>query len=131
MPDFMLRRAAREAYGTNSRLERELCGRRERADRDNPSGGDMFAVPRIRKAGKGTLKRVPVSFKRGDSVMVYPDKKIGIVCETVNDQGVLRVQLSGSKISREAVPVYRLQFRRTAEKQHHNLKRFQLCITCT
>lgn len=37
-------------------------------------------------------------FKRGDSVMVYPDKKIGIVCEPVNEKGVLRVQLPDKKI---------------------------------
>lgn len=37
-------------------------------------------------------------FKRGDSVMVYPDKKIGIVCEPVNEKGILRVQLPGKKI---------------------------------
>lgn len=37
-------------------------------------------------------------FKWGDSVMVYPDKKIGIVCEPVNEKGVLRVQLPDKKI---------------------------------
>lgn len=37
-------------------------------------------------------------FKIGDSVMVLPDKKIGIVCEEVNDKGVLRVQIAGRKI---------------------------------
>lgn len=37
-------------------------------------------------------------FKRGDSVMVYPNKKIGIVCEPVNEKGVLRVQLPDKKI---------------------------------
>jgi hypothetical protein len=30
--------------------------------------------------------------------MVYPEKKIGIVCETVNEKGVLRVQLKDKKI---------------------------------
>mgnify|MGYP001088867659 FL=1 len=30
--------------------------------------------------------------------MVYPDRKIGIVCDPVNDKGVLRVQLPGKKI---------------------------------
>ncbi len=30
--------------------------------------------------------------------MVYPDKKIGIVCEPVNEKGVLRVQMPGKKI---------------------------------
>ena len=30
--------------------------------------------------------------------MIYPDKKIGIVCEQMNKKGVLRVQLQGKKI---------------------------------
>lgn len=34
----------------------------------------------------------------GDSVMIYPDKKIGIVCEPVNEKGVLRIQLPDKKI---------------------------------
>jgi hypothetical protein len=33
----------------------------------------------------------------GDSVMVFPDKKIGIVCDTVNNKGTLRVQVAGRK----------------------------------
>ena len=37
-------------------------------------------------------------FNLGDSVMVYPDRKIGIVCETANEKGVLRVQLQDRKI---------------------------------
>jgi hypothetical protein len=30
--------------------------------------------------------------------MVMPDKRIGIVCEPVNEKGVLRVQVAGKKI---------------------------------
>lgn len=30
--------------------------------------------------------------------MVFPDKKIGIVCEPMNDKGVLRVQMPDKKI---------------------------------
>lgn len=30
--------------------------------------------------------------------MVYPDKKIGIVCKTADEKGVLRVQLPDRKI---------------------------------
>ena len=30
--------------------------------------------------------------------MIYPDKKLGIVCEKVNEKGVLRVQLPNKKI---------------------------------
>lgn len=37
-------------------------------------------------------------YQRGDSVMVYPDRKIGIVCQPVNEKGVLRVQLPDRKI---------------------------------
>lgn len=37
-------------------------------------------------------------YKIGDSVMVYPEKKIGIVCAPINEKGVLRVQLPNKKI---------------------------------
>jgi len=37
-------------------------------------------------------------FSLGDSVLVYPDRKIGIVCQTANDKGVLRVQMPDRKI---------------------------------
>lgn len=37
-------------------------------------------------------------YKIGDSVMVYPEKKIGIVCVPINEKGVLRVQLPNKKI---------------------------------
>lgn len=37
-------------------------------------------------------------YRIGDSVMVFPEKKIGIVCVPINDKGVLRVQLPGKKI---------------------------------
>lgn len=37
-------------------------------------------------------------YRLGDSVMVYPDKKIGIVCKPINEKGVLRVQLPDRKI---------------------------------
>lgn len=30
--------------------------------------------------------------------MIYPDKKIGIVCEPINEKGVLRIQLPDKKI---------------------------------
>ncbi len=30
--------------------------------------------------------------------MIYPDRKIGIVCEPVNEKGVLRVQMPDKKI---------------------------------
>ena len=52
----------------------------------------------IGKAGKLSVK-----FNIGDSVMVLPDKKIGIVCEPVNEKGVLRVQMPNKKIWIESI----------------------------
>ena len=54
---------------------------------------------RITKIKKPKKKaKIDVDYKLGDSVMVYPDKKIGIVCEPANEKGVLRVQVAGKKI---------------------------------
>ncbi len=55
-------------------------------------------VPHIIRAGGKTGKKHGPAFQRGDSVMIYPDKKIGIVCEPTNDKGALRVQLPDRKI---------------------------------
>ncbi len=49
------------------------------------------------KTGKSNAKHI-TKYKIGDSVMVYPEKKIGIVCELINEKGVLRVQLPNKKI---------------------------------
>lgn len=39
-----------------------------------------------------------LKYNLGDSVMVYPDKKIGIVCEKANEKGILRIQMPNKKI---------------------------------
>lgn len=91
MPHEMLRTAVRAAYGEDAvntcpfqeegaRIEKTKAGRITKARKP---GGD---------ANLGTKYRL------GDSVMVYPEKKIGIVCQPVNEKGVLRVQLQGKKI---------------------------------
>lgn len=49
------------------------------------------------KAGKNNTE-LTVKYKIGDSVMVYPEKKIGIVCVPINEKGVLRVQMPNKKI---------------------------------
>ena len=53
-------------------------------------------APRIQKQKQHKRKIIP--YQIGDSVMVYPEKKLGIVCETANEKGVLRVQLPNKKI---------------------------------
>ena len=55
------------------------------------------SYPRLQKQ-KPVKQKKQIPFKRGDSVMVYPDEKIGIVFKEANEKGVLRVQLPGKKI---------------------------------
>lgn len=91
MPASMLRTAARAAYGKEDIPEGlssiVLDNRVERT-----------GVPGIRKKKtKGTLKAKGRGYQLGDSVMVYPDKKIGIICQTMNEKGVLRVQMPDKK----------------------------------
>ena len=87
MPAGMLRRAMKAAYGE------------ERADvlKDTEETLQRQTNPRIAKH-KPVKKQKEINFRLGDSVMIYPDKKIGIVCEEANDKGTLRVQLQGKKI---------------------------------
>lgn len=63
------------------------------------AGKTVPSAPRIIKArpprSTGSLA---AKYSLGDSVIVYPDRKIGIVCAPVNEKGVLRVQLPGKKI---------------------------------
>lgn len=91
MPGNMLRRAALAAYGE------------ENADapvfHQGPQELSRERGPRIQKKKTFHNRQTEAEkFSLGDSVMVYPDKKIGIVCSTANEKGVLRVQLAGKKI---------------------------------
>lgn len=94
MPETMLRCANRAAYHTEQ-LPFEM-------------GKDTFVkekqlqkeyVPSIQKEKKEIKKsKQAEQFQIGDSVIVYPHKKIGIVCRTVNEKGMLQIQLAGKKI---------------------------------
>lgn len=90
MPADMLRIAAAVAYGAdaadsysfaNEGLVKSGAGRKLSATRSSHKNAGIVA-----------------KFRIGDSVTVLPDNKIGIVCEEVNDKGVLRVQVAGRKI---------------------------------
>ena len=52
----------------------------------------------IKMNTKKSKKNLSTLYNIGDSVMVLPDKRIGIVCEPVNEKGILRVQVAGKKI---------------------------------
>ncbi|MBR6478691.1 MAG: DNA mismatch repair protein MutS [Lachnospiraceae bacterium] len=90
MPAEMLKVAVEAAYGSDA-VNRYQFRNKEETKRSGGQG--------IKKQKKSHVDpSLNLKFKIGDSVMVYPDKKIGIVCEEVNDKGVLRVQIADRKI---------------------------------
>ncbi len=91
MPGNMLKAAAQAAYGESSEallvegmLDEELKKEKAAHIRENKASSNA--------------RQLSEKFQRGDSVMIYPDRKIGIVCEPINEKGVLRVQLPDKKI---------------------------------
>lgn len=91
MPKAMLTCASMAAYGKD--ITKEL-----------PDSNDSFE---IKHENTGTIRRKKEwkqdrsamdQYKRGDSVTIYPDQKVGIVCRPANEKGVLQVQLPNKKI---------------------------------
>ena len=90
MPERMLKVAVEAAYGKEALKTYSFRSNKDVAKSENR---------KIKKDKKPVnASKLTAQFKIGDSVMVYPDKKIGIVCEPENDKGVLRVQIAGRKI---------------------------------
>lgn len=96
MPEMMLREAVQASYGEEAMEYWDRSGLQKQAGHTL----EKKRGPRInrKKETSGTAYMLEEKFHRGDSVMVYPDRKIGIVCEPVNEKGVLRVQLQDKKI---------------------------------
>ena len=90
MPKEMLENAVTAAYGkgaiSNYKFNNENIKKNENRN----------VIIKKRKYHKDT--KLSTLYTIGDSVMVLPDKKIGIVCEPVNEKGVLRVQVANKKI---------------------------------
>ena len=86
--------ADKEAYKRYERLEEKADAKND--VRKNP---DKNVGSKIVKAKKiHSTEEMMQRFNIGDSVMIYPDRKIGIVCEPVDEKGILRVQLQNKKI---------------------------------
>ncbi len=107
MPGRMLREAAASAYGGeglrqdkgNGLSDKEKAELEEMlSDAQGQEGLTKQRNPSVRREKKKEYKPLSEKFSIGDSVMIFPDKKIGIVCEPVNEKGVLRVQLRDKKI---------------------------------
>lgn len=90
MPESMLRLAVEKAYGKEAVSEYRFHTQKNIQKK---------SAPKLTKAKKlAANAQLADKFAIGDSVMLLPDKKIGIVCEPVNEKGVLRVQVAGRKI---------------------------------
>ncbi len=91
MPNEMLKNAVRAAYGEAAVKDYQF--HKEENALQKEAGHKLVKVKKTTPRTKLDTK-----YHLGDSVMVFPDKKIGIVCEPVNEKGVLRVQLQDKKI---------------------------------
>lgn len=90
MPKSMLACASKAAYGEER--EELLAGITTEEIR-------QVSTTKLQTDKKNKSNReLRDKFKLGDSVMVFPDRKIGIVCEKINEKGVLRVQMPDKKI---------------------------------
>lgn len=90
MPSHMLQVAVAAAYGEDA-LNQYQFHNGEGLTKKN-----VGKITKVKMPNKQT--KMADKFRIGDSVMVYPDKKIGIVCEPINEKGVLRVQIANKKI---------------------------------
>ena len=91
MPKTMLETAAKAAYnGTLPEELKQLC--------NEETLKKTHAAKVQKRKTKTAQESKSYVFRIGDSVMIYPDKKIGIVCQTANEKGVLRVQMPQKKI---------------------------------
>ncbi len=103
MSEEMLKVAAEAAYGKDAaKHATESFGMNTIKNVSQKSGG----ADKAKKASGSKIVKMKKThattsltemFNIGDSVIVYPDKKIGIVCEPVNAKGILRVQVAGKK----------------------------------
>ncbi len=91
MPESMLKTAVRAAYGEEMPKKYQFQTKQTHLPQKT--------VPKLSKSRpRQSNLELTGKYRRGDSVMLYPDRKIGIVCEPVNEKGVLRVQLPSKKI---------------------------------
>jgi dsDNA-specific endonuclease/ATPase MutS2 len=94
MSEQMVERAKRYAYGEwespeHTNFERDIKEGQKQTHKDKKQGKSQSAEHK---------NELQTKYNVGDSICVYPDKKKGIVCKPVNDQGVLQVQLPNKKI---------------------------------
>lgn len=97
MPQRMLETAAHAAYGEVAGLTVPAdSGNQQTAAKASPGIKEIRKIKKAKKTAHAA--KLSEKFRIGDSVMVFPDKKIGIVCTPVNEKGVLQIQMPDKKI---------------------------------
>ncbi len=91
MPNEMLKIAICAAYGEAAVAEYSF-------QKPDSSIVKTNANKIVKSKKAKNMTELSIRYKIGDSVMVYPERKIGIVCVPINEKGVLRVQLPNKKI---------------------------------
>ena len=107
MPEEMLKTAMKAAYGKEEISE----NLKQVVSKNHLEKRRVSGIQKRKRRNKAAQKAL--EFQLGDSVLVYPDKKIGIICKTANEKGVLRVQMADKKIW---VNRKRMKLHVTAEK---------------
>lgn len=90
-PAHMLIRAEKEAYGKNAEPDGNLHKKENEEKKSklrvhNKIKREIIAAPSCSE-----------NFHIGDSVRVYPQKLVGIICKEANEKGELGVQIKGEK----------------------------------
>ena len=89
MPGNMLSRAAKAAYGSDGETKIEGMAGNEELKKSSH--------PKIQKIKKAVTQKEAKKYQIGDRVMVYPEKKIGIICRMADEKGMLQVQMKKEK----------------------------------
>lgn len=90
-PKHLLDIAVSQAYGTNV-IQHEVSPVKYEKVEQNSNAVPEFAAKKVKRSSAAD------KFQMGDSVMVYPQKKIGIVYKPADSQGMVTVQFEGKKI---------------------------------
>ena len=92
MPEEMLKTAMKAAY-KKEEISENL---KQVVSKNHLEKRRVSGIQKSKRRNEAAQKAL--EFQLGDSVLVYPDKKIGIICKTANEKGVLRVQMADKKI---------------------------------
>lgn len=97
-PAHMLQRAYKEVYGNRARELQYSYDSADFGEETTEAAIKKSGIPRLTAKQDAQMKNEPSSkFSIGDSVMIYPQKLIGIVYQSENEKGDVVVQIKGKK----------------------------------